>query len=222
MHRSQGAKRIPTRGSPTPSCSNPSRPCTIRSITTCHPGLDTTVLPPSLCTSTPGPNRQTLGLMLNPNTGCPLLQEAPLALALPLFLSLEDSSFQSALSTLKGAPPPPRQPGCTQRGSLFVEGSLPHSALSLLCPQLPPGGTGRILFWVTSGRTVKPSSSTSGHVCGDRQGVRLPATEPPSRLSLPRPLPPLGPDSGLKTVPVAVTVFPGASRGLREESTPWQ
>lgn len=41
-------------------------------------------------------------------------------------------------------------------------------ALSLLCQQLPPEGARRILFWVTSGRTVKPSSSTSGHVWGDK------------------------------------------------------
>ena len=39
-------------------------------------------------------------------------------------------------------------------------------ALSLLCQQLPPEGATRILFWVTSGLMVKPSSSTSGQVWG--------------------------------------------------------
>ena len=95
-------------------------------------------------------------------------------------------------------------------------------ALSLLCQQLPPEGARRILFWVTSGLTVKPSSSTSGQVWGgtSKQCVRLSSTKPPISPCHAR-LPPLGPDSDQKRTPVAITIFPRCvGRFLKEENTP--
>ena len=75
-------------------------------------------------------------------------------------------------------------------------------ASSLLWQQLPPEGARRILFWVTSGLTVKPSSSTSGQVWGGtgKQCVRLSGTKPPISPCHAC-LPPLGPDSDQKKEP---------------------
>lgn len=95
-------------------------------------------------------------------------------------------------------------------------------ALSLLCQQLPPEGARRILFWVTSGLMVKPSSSTSGQVWEgtSKKCVRLSGTKPPISPCHAR-LPPLGPDSDQKRTPMAVTIFPQrVGRFLEEDSTP--
>lgn len=96
-------------------------------------------------------------------------------------------------------------------------------ALSLLCQQLPPEGARRILFWVTSGLTVKPSSSTSGQVWGgtSKQCVRLSGTKPPISPCHAC-LPPRGPDSDKKKrTPMAITIFPRrVGRFLEEENMP--
>lgn len=223
MRHSQGAKQIPGWGSQNrPQNSPQNRPFLLRSFNALHdpishhllPGLATVFLLQAFAPRCPALTRKLIQT-LNPNTGAPSSRK-------PSGLSLSPSCsaltpwgrcLYSALSTLQ-------VPGSWNTERVAISGGN-HCGQSfvLAVPIVAPRGRKEDIIL----SHIRPDSETffiHFWTCLGGQAVSQTPRYRTSPLALPHPLPPLGPDSDLKTAPTAVRVFPGASRFLSEQSMP--